>query len=81
MVRSQSTSVRDRRQPGPSAYVNRIRMEYAAMHFGSSDTPVADIAADCGIENPSHFYKLFREHYGNTPRQYRVLHRVTPVQP
>ena len=65
----------------PSAYVNRIRMEYAAMHLGSSDTPVADIAADCGIENLSHFYKLFREHYGNTPRQYRVLHRVNPVQP
>lgn len=65
----------------PSAYVNRIRMEYAAMHLGSSDTPVADIAADCGIENLSHFYKLFRDHYGNTPRQYRVLHRVNPVQP
>lgn len=60
----------------PSAYVNRIRMEYAAMHLGGSETSIAQIAAECGIENLSHFYTLFRQHYGNTPRQYRVMHRV-----
>lgn len=65
----------------PSAYVNRIRMEHAAMQLGASDTAIDDIARDVGIENLSHFYKLFRSHYGNTPRRYRVLHRSNPVQP
>ncbi|WP_226783268.1 helix-turn-helix transcriptional regulator [Oceaniglobus trochenteri] len=65
----------------PSAYVNRIRMEHAAMHLGSSDRPILDISLDCGIENLSHFYKLFRDVYGNTPSQYRKFHRVDPVQP
>lgn len=65
----------------PTEYVNRIRMEHAAMHLGSSDLPIMDIALECGIENLSHFYKLFRESYGNTPNQYRKFHRTDPVQP
>lgn len=65
----------------PTVYVNRIRMEHAAMHLGSSDMPIMDVAMECGIENLSHFYKLFRESYGNTPSQYRKNHRVNPVQP
>lgn len=65
----------------PTAYVNRVRMEHAAMHLGSSDMAVQDIALDCGIENLSHFYKLFRDLYGNTPSQYRKYHRIDPVQP
>ncbi|MCK0166720.1 AraC family transcriptional regulator [Jannaschia sp. S6380] len=63
----------------PSAYVNRIRMEFAAMHLGSSETSIADIAADCGTANVSHFYKLFQAHYGSTPKQYRMRHRKNPV--
>lgn len=65
----------------PSAYINRLRMEHAAMRLGSGDASVQDIAIDCGLENLSHFYKLFREHYGTTPRKYRARHRNDPVQP
>ena len=65
----------------PSMYMNRLRMEHAAMHLGASDMPILDVSMECGIENLSHFYKLFRAHYGNTPKQYRKYHRVDPVQP
>ena len=65
----------------PSVYVNRIRMQYAAMALGSSDQSISSIALDCGIENMSHFYKLFRAHYGVTPRAYRTVHARNPVQP
>lgn len=65
----------------PTQFVNRIRMEHAAMQLGSSDMPIIDISLDCGIENLSHFYRLFREIYGNTPNQYRSNHRIDPVQP
>ena len=65
----------------PSAYVNRIRMEHAAMLLAAGDAPIAHVAADCGIENMSHFYRLFRDHHGATPRAYRLLHGRDPVQP
>ena len=65
----------------PTTYVNRIRMEHAAMHLGSTDMPILDVALACGIENLSHFYKLFRDSYGHTPSQYRKHHRLDPVQP
>ncbi len=65
----------------PSAYVNRIRMEHAAMLLAAGGGSIADVAADCGIENMSHFYRLFRDHHGATPRAYRLLHGRDPVQP
>ena len=65
----------------PSEVVNRIRMEHAAMQLGGSSSPVEEIARDCGIENLSHFYKLFRFHYGTTPRSYRLRHFSDPIQP
>ncbi|MCJ8310536.1 MAG: helix-turn-helix domain-containing protein [Rhizobiaceae bacterium] len=65
----------------PSELVNRIRMENAAMQLGNSALSVEEVAYDCGIENMSHFYKLFRNHYGTTPRGYRKRHLSDPVQP
>ena len=65
----------------PSELVNRIRMEHAAMCLGGSGQSVEEIALDCGIENMSHFYKLFKGHYGTTPRKYRQRHLSDPVQP
>ena len=65
----------------PTAFVNRLRMEHAAMLLGASGSPVEDIARACGIENLSHFYRLFRQHYGNTPRKYRIQHNTDPLQP
>lgn len=64
----------------PTAYVNRIRMEHAAMILGGSAKPINEVAIDCGVENLSHFYRLFREHYGTTPRAYRNHHQKDPMQ-
>ena len=62
----------------PSAFINRIRMEHAA-HLLEDDTKsVADVADDCGIENMSHFYRVFRAHYGVTPKAYRKQHQKSP---
>lgn len=55
----------------PTDYVNRIRMEHAAMLLADRGRAVEDIAADCGIANMSYFYRLFRSHYGTTPLAYR----------
>ncbi len=64
----------------PSAYVNRIRMEYAALMLAGSDLTINDIAGECGIENLSYFYRVFQRQYGTTPRQYRMHHQTNPLQ-
>jgi AraC family cel operon transcriptional repressor len=58
----------------PGELVNRTRMHYAAQQLRMTDENILNIMMDCGLNNPSHFYALFRVHYGETPRQYR-LHR------
>lgn len=59
----------------PTQYVNRIRMAYAAGQLEMSNRDIVEIALDCGIENMSHFYKLFGEAHGITPRAYKLKHR------
>lgn len=56
----------------PGDLVNRARMDYAAQQLRMTDDNILNIMMDCGLTNPSHFYALFRKHYGQTPRQYRL---------
>lgn len=65
----------------PSDYINRIRMEHAARVLTTDDSPVSDIAENCGIPNMSHFHKLFRATHGMTPLQYRQRFQRQIVQP
>jgi AraC family cel operon transcriptional repressor len=74
-------SLRQHMGTTPSALVNQIRMEHAARLLTGADLPVPDIAAACGLVNMSHFHALFRQHFGVTPRGYRVTHQRDPVQP
>ena len=65
----------------PSDYINSQRMEFAARRLTGSGDTLAEIAADCGIPNLSHFHKLFRARYGLTPSHYRRQFQKTVVQP
>ena len=65
----------------PSEYVNRIRMEHAARLLVGTDDSIVEISGDCGLENQSHFYRLFRQHFGMTPREYRLTYQRDPIQP
>lgn len=55
-----------------SAYVNQVRMDYAAKMLESTTTAIIEIAMDCGFENVSYFHSLFKAHTGMTPRHYRT---------
>jgi len=65
----------------PTQYVNRIRIQHAAMLLAGTDRALTDIALDCGFENLSYFHRLFRDQYGTTPRGYRLRHRRNPALP
>ncbi|WP_305985159.1 AraC family transcriptional regulator [Roseibium sp. MMSF_3544] len=59
----------------PTQYVNRIRIQHAAMLLSCTNTPLSVLALDCGFENLSYFHRLFLQQYGTTPHSYRLRHR------
>jgi AraC family cel operon transcriptional repressor len=68
-------SVRRHLKTTPTDYVNRIRIAYARRQIEMGDQGILELALDCGINNLSHFYHLFRVGTGMTPRVYRLSHR------
>jgi AraC family cel operon transcriptional repressor len=56
----------------PTELVNAARLEYAARQLGETARPIVDLALDCGLNNLSHFYALFRKRFGVSPRKYRL---------
>jgi AraC family transcriptional regulator len=52
-------------------YGRRLRLEWAAAEIARGDAPLAMIATQAGFADQSHFTRLFRQHVGTTPAQYR----------
>ncbi len=62
----------------PTKYVTDLRMRYAANLLNNSNISIIDIAFNCGYNNLSHFYHLFKQHYGVSPSAFRsknIWHR------
>ena len=55
--------------------LQRKRLGKAVSLMCETDLPIHDIIAAVGYENNSYFYRKFKERYGMTPRDYRLLHR------
>ncbi|MGB2953283.1 MAG: AraC family transcriptional regulator [Gaiellaceae bacterium] len=53
-------------------YVRRLRLDWAAKELATSETALAEIAADAGFFDQSHFTRAFRSHTGLTPARYRA---------
>ena len=64
----------------PTQYVNRIRVQHAAMLLRDGSLTLPDIAEACGMENLSYFHRLFRQQYGCTPDAYRKRHQKSSMQ-
>jgi len=55
----------------PTDLLNEARVQRAAARLLQSHDSVNDIALDCGLDNLSHFYKMFRNAYGCSPVKFR----------
>ncbi|MDD4849815.1 MAG: AraC family transcriptional regulator [Gemmiger sp.] len=55
----------------PSKLVNDIRLEYAARQLVQSGEDILDICTDAGFDSLSHFYHLFRDYFGISPKKFR----------
>ena len=60
----------------PVDYINRKKMGASQLMLITSDNPIEEIALEAGIENFSHFNRLFKKYSGTTPGEYRKLHRL-----
>ena len=58
-------------QQRPQDLINELRMRYAERQLRLSGDSILSICYDCGLSNISHFYRLFKQHCGVTPKQYR----------
>lgn len=56
----------------PIEYLIQYRIEKACYLLRTSNLKVYEIAIDVGYENPLYFSKLFKQHTGLSPKQYRA---------
>ncbi len=55
----------------PKQYTVRKRMIFAGFYLLKRKLRITDIALSVGYETPSSFCKVFKSHYGMTPRRFR----------
>lgn len=54
-----------------STYLTTMRLENAVYLLHHSSLQIAEIAYRCGFKDSSYFIKIFRQHYGKTPGNFR----------
>lgn len=52
-------------------YVNRLRMEAAAVLIQGGGHTIREVAASVGVDDPFYFTRLFKKHFGVNPTEYR----------
>ncbi len=60
----------------PTAYINSLRLEEAALLLRTTEKSVLEIMLDCGFQNVSYFNQRFKEEYGIPPARYRKINRL-----
>ena len=53
------------------SYLTRYRMLEASKLILNTDKAIEEIAYETGFKNPTHFYKIFKQHFGISPSQCR----------
>ncbi len=66
-----SKSFREEYQMSPQEYLLRLRMEQAQQLLLKTDAPIASIASDVGYADQLAFSKMFKQHTGWNPTEYR----------
>ncbi|MEX1241354.1 MAG: AraC family transcriptional regulator [Cyclobacteriaceae bacterium] len=64
----------------PGKWLISARLQHAKVLVQTTDESINDVAFKSGFKNTAHFVKVFKEHYGMPPLQYR-LRRAVGVWP
>lgn len=57
----------------PSSYILNLRINKAKTKLATKDTPITEIADECGFYDLAYFSRTFKKQTGVTPSQYRRL--------
>ena len=60
---------------GFSRYLTTLRLESAVALLNSTNLPVSEVALRCGFSTGGYFIRVFRRHFGVTPKDYRRRER------
>jgi len=52
-------------------YINKLRVQRAKQLLDVTSVTVTDIAHQCGFNDSNYFARVFRQHVGKSPKQYR----------
>ena len=55
----------------PANWLLKKRLDYALHLLTGSNKTISDVSMESGFENSSHFSRVFKNHYGLSPLQYR----------
>lgn len=66
-----ATTFREKYRCTIGEYLRRLRVEYACRAISESKESLVDIALAAGFSHQSHFNRIFKQHTGLTPGQYR----------
>jgi signal transduction histidine kinase/DNA-binding response OmpR family regulator len=55
----------------PQVFIRTLRLKHAAQQLRTSSDTIAEIAAQVGFLEPTHFSRGFKQQFGMTPSQYR----------
>jgi AraC-like DNA-binding protein len=64
----------------PGKWLNNKRLELASELLMSSDLNINEIGYESGFKNSSHFNKSFKDKYGVTPKQFRMMRKKTVLE-
>lgn len=64
-------------QTSPGKWLIKRRLEYARYLVETTDKSVLDIAFEAGFKNTSHFIRVFKEAFGQSPLKYRIVDSLT----
>ena len=59
----------------PTELINDLRLRHLSQRLVETDSPIAELAAETGLTNLAHVYRLFRRTYGVSPGAWRARHR------
>ncbi len=53
-------------------YISEVRMREAVALLENNELPIYEIVSLVGLENQHYFFKLFKQRFGTTPKEYRI---------
>lgn len=55
----------------PTVYINRLKLNYARNLLLTTNMTILEVSFEAGFENLSHFYHLFKDNFGVSPKKIR----------